>query len=662
MRCKLLLVLLPALLAGCASTRESASLTEGARAELALLETTDLHANVLSYDYYRLAADPSLGFERVATLVRQARMEFSNSLLFDAGDTIQGTALADYQAQVSLPPCDRKLGMYAAMDELKYDGATLGNHEFNYGLAFLSRVTGKQLNVDGVTAQPCQGPNFPIVLSNVFSARDKQPLYPPYTVLNTTLQVRLESGKSARVPFRVGLLGFVPPSIMKWDAQHLNGKVSVLGVLEAAQRYLPELRAKGVDLVVAISHGGIDTATYRSDMENANWHLAGLPGIDALLLGHSHALFPDAANEKSRYQNLPEVDNRLGRLRGKPTVMAGYWGKHLGVIKLALTFQQGQWRVDPTRTTSEVRGICSSRTECVAPDPAIAKIVATEHAATIQHVNTPIGSSAVRMSSYFAEVGDVSALSPVNAAQRDYTIRWIKKHRPELAHLPVLSAASPFKSGFAGPDDYTDVPAGPLSIRSAADLYFYPNTIAALKIDGKTLKAWLERSAERFNQIDPLSVSPQPLISKMPGYNFDVIQGGVSYEIDVTQPAGKRIAHLKLAGQPLDPELELIVVTNNYRASSAEGFPQFSPEQVVLSGELTNREVVADWIRAHPNLSATDLEPAPWRFTQVELRAPVTVLIRAGAAASEVARTLPHLRLSENHPDGSATYDVKLGL
>ena len=89
------------LLAACSTTGERrVTITDGTRAQLALLETTDLHTNVMSYDYFRLAEDKTVGFERVATLITEARKQFANTLLFDNGDTIQGTALSDYQAQV----------------------------------------------------------------------------------------------------------------------------------------------------------------------------------------------------------------------------------------------------------------------------------------------------------------------------------------------------------------------------------------------------------------------------------------------------------------------------------------------------------------------------------------------------------------------------------
>ena len=96
-----------------AARRDQAPLADGTRAELAILESTDIHTNMLSYDYYRLAEDPSIGFERMATLVVQTRAEFPNTLLFDAGDTIQGTPLADYQALVKPVGCDEELAIYA---------------------------------------------------------------------------------------------------------------------------------------------------------------------------------------------------------------------------------------------------------------------------------------------------------------------------------------------------------------------------------------------------------------------------------------------------------------------------------------------------------------------------------------------------------------------
>src|SRR5690606_23989904 len=188
-----------------------------------------------------------------------------------------------------------------------------------------------------------------------------------------------------------------------------------------------------------------------------------------LLLGHSHSVFPDPGNPKSRYNDLPEVDNTRGFLRGKPAVMGNFWGKSLGVIELGLVREGDHWKIDPAATHSEVRDIRRADGSSVAADPAVANAVADVHAATIDYVSTPIGDSNFAMTTYFADAGDVTALQPVNMAQRDYVRRYIDDNLPRFADVPVLSAAAPFKAGFGGPADYTDVPAGPLAIRNAAD-------------------------------------------------------------------------------------------------------------------------------------------------------------------------------------------------
>jgi 2',3'-cyclic-nucleotide 2'-phosphodiesterase/3'-nucleotidase len=657
------IVALSIVLAACAATSpnrtSSKPIADGARAELAILESTDIHSNILSYDYYRLAEDPSIGFERMATLVKEARREFPNTTLFDAGDTIQGTALADYQALVKPVGCDEELAMYRAMDALGYDGGTIGNHEFNYGLPFLAQVTDDPMNVEGVANRRCKGPSYPIALANVFSKRDDNPIYAPWGWADKTIKIRTADGREAEATIRVGFIGFTPPNIMQWDKRNLEGKVYTKGLVEAARQFLPELRRRNVDLVIAISHGGIDASPYGTMMENANWYLAAEPGIDVLLLGHSHAAFPDPGNPKSRYANLPEVDNVRGFVRGKPAVMGNYWGKSLGVVDLALVRRDGRWEVDSSATHSEVRDIRNADGSYVAPDPEIASIVAPVHEATIAYVSTPIGASDFPMTTYFADVGDVSALEPVNRAQRDYVERYIARNMPELAGLPLLSAAAPFKGGFGGPTDYTDIAAGPLAIHDAADLYLYPNTLTAVKIDGATLKGWIERSAERFNRIDPAKREPQDLVNrKFPSYNFDVIQGGITYAIDVTEPEGERIVDLRYEGEPVDPAQSFVVVTNNYRASGGGRFPGLDGSNIVISAPDANRDVLIAWVREQKRLTReADGSDRNWRFAPVRTKGPVVFVSAAGKAGIAKAAGLG-VRWIKDNGDGFATYEI----
>ncbi|KAB8044952.1 bifunctional 2',3'-cyclic-nucleotide 2'-phosphodiesterase/3'-nucleotidase [Janthinobacterium aquaticum] len=631
---RLFVLPVPVLLAACGtvpsvtpSMPAMPATSAGSTVTLALLETTDLHANVLSYDYYKLQAEPSIGLERTASVIAQARAQFPNNLLLDNGDTIQGTALADYQALVKPLACDQTLAIYKAMNLLKVDGGGIGNHEFNYGLAFLSQVTGNRFDVDSVdAAKPrCAGPQFPQVLANVYSVKSGKPLFAPYHIINKQVTASGPDGKQVTAVVRVGIIGFAPPTIMSWDKRWLEGRVYTQGVRETAEKYIPEMRAKGADLVVAISHGGLDNSPYSPTMENGNYYLSQVSGVDAMLIGHSHQLFPNAASTVPQF-NLPGVDKVRGLVNGVPTVMANLWGKHLGVIGLHLRYDGKQWVVDKSQTTVEARGIQNADKSYVVPDAAIAALVADEHAATIRYVQTPVGSTDFRMSTYFADVGDVSAIEVVNQAQAAYLAAFVKANLPQYASLPVLSMSSPFKSGSAGVTDYTDVKAGNVALNNAADLYLYPNALYGVKMTGAELKAWLEHSAQRFNTIDPNQAQPQELVNPAhPSYNFDAITSrDVRYEIDVTQLPGQRIKTLTYQGKPVDPQQQFLIATNNYRASGGGNFPGLDGSKTVVASPDNNRELLIAYVTEQKHLTrAASGAARSWRFVKVATKGPV---------------------------------------
>jgi len=665
------------LLAGCGSdeaapapvvTPTAPKIEKGTAATLALLETTDLHTNVLSYDYFKLAEDKSFGFERVATLIKNARTEFPNTLLLDNGDTIQGTALADYQAQVSPIACGTTLAMYKVMNAIGYDGGGIGNHEFNYGLPYLNQVTGNKFNVDGLPdpakQTACAGPAFPQVLANVLSVKSKAPLFQPYTILTRELKAKTADGKEVTAPIKVGIIGFTPPTILSWDKRWLDGKVYTAGIKEQAEKYIPEMRAKGADLVVVISHGGLDNSAYSPTMENANYYVSQVAGVDAMLIGHSHQIFPNATSTVPQF-NLPGVDKVNGTVNGVPTVMANFWGKHLGVIKFELAYDGKAWVIDKTKTKVEARSIQNADKTYVAAEPSVAAAVATEHQATIDYVKTPIGSTDFQMTSYFADVGEVGAIELVNQAQADYVAKYVKANLPEYGSIPVLSVSAPFKSGFGGGNDYTDVAQGNVAINNAADLYLYPNTIYAVKVTGDNIKAWLETAAKRFNQIDPAKTTEQNLISSFPGYNFDMFTTpDLTYEIDVTQPVGSRIKNLMYKGAAIVGTQQFIVATNNYRASGGGNFPGLDGSKTILAAPDANRDVLIAYIKSIKTATRTaNGSDRSWKFSKVTTAGPVTFTSSAGKLALASAAGLNNvslLRADDGSGKGLSVYALDL--
>lgn len=634
-----------ALLAACGGSDDSSTTpvtAQPATATLAVLETTDLHFNVRSYDYFKLAEDKTYGFERTATLIRAARKEFANTLLVDNGDTIQGTALADYEAEIKPIACTQQLSMYKAMGALSFDAGTLGNHEFNYGLPFLNQVLGGGLDVDGVDAsQKCAGNGYPAVLANVYSSKTRKPLVQPYAVLERTMVAKGSDGKEVRLPIKIGVIGFTTPGIMNWDKRYLEGKVYTEGAVEAASKYVPELRAKGADVVVALLHGGLDGSAYSATMENPGLYLSKVAGIDAMVMGHQHSVFPDLSAKPAYSQS--GVDNQAGTINGVPAVMASSWGKALGVIQLPLQWDGKKWSVAKTGSKSELRNIqnkdAAGASVFVDADPAVAPLIEAQHQAAISYVKTPIGSTDFRMSTLFADVGDPGAIQIVNQAQQAYVASYIKANLPQYASLPVLSVSAPFKSGFQGGKDFTDVAAGSLAIYNAADLYLYPNTVYAVKVNGADIKSWLEAAAKRFNQIDVNKTTEQPLISSFPGYNFDMFTtADVQYEIDVTQPLGSRIKNLSYLGKPMDTAQEFVIATNNYRATSGASFiPKLDGSSAIWASPDANRDVVIGYVRQNPQITrAANGAAKSWRFTKVTTAGPV--VFSSGSNALSVAQ------------------------
>src|SRR5580658_10796487 len=164
------------------------------RLSLRLLGLTDLHANLYPYDYYRDRPDNSVGLARAARLIAQARSECPNSLLFDNGDILQGTPLGDFAAEAIIRDPTAIHPVIAAMNGLDYAVATLGNHEFNYGLEALERAYAQA--------------RFPVVCCNVLGS-DGSPWFPPSIVIERDFAD--ESGTTRQL--KLGVIGAAPPQI-----------------------------------------------------------------------------------------------------------------------------------------------------------------------------------------------------------------------------------------------------------------------------------------------------------------------------------------------------------------------------------------------------------------------------------------------------------------
>lgn len=539
---------------------------------LTVMGTTDLHGNALNWDYFKNAeytdsAQNDVGLAKISTLVNQVRDQRGrrNTLLIDAGDTIQGTPLAYYYAKVDPISKTTIHPMAAAMNAIGYDAAALGNHEFNYGIPLLRRFQ-SQLH-------------FPLLGANAVSDATGQPAFPPYVIKT----VRPKNGK----PIKVGILGLTNPGIAIWDKANVEGKMRFPGLVEQAKIYVPKLRRAGADVVIVAAHSGADTSSSYGDAlpypENAATLVAQqVPGIDAILVGHAHVEIPQRI-----------VKNEV---TGKDVVLSEplKWGERLSVFDLDLSFTRGHWTVG-----SVTSSVLNSNT--VPEDPKIVTLMTPDHDAVVQYVNSVIGTSKEAMSAATARYQDTAALDFINYVQAQAVKSELTG---DAANLPVLSIAAPFNKDAA-------IPAGDVSVRDIAGLYIYDNTLLGIQLSGAQVKAYLEKSAEYFKPAtsagpytpDQLTNAPTSTAPNgTPDYNYDVMGGldaPLTYDIDLSQPVGSRIVDLKYGGVPVGDAQQFVVAINNYRQSGGGNFPGVTTAPVVYNRQVEIRQLLIDWVTAN---------------------------------------------------------------
>ncbi|MCJ8340508.1 MAG: bifunctional 2',3'-cyclic-nucleotide 2'-phosphodiesterase/3'-nucleotidase [Pseudomonadales bacterium] len=623
---------------------------QAAKVQLRIMETTDIHVNIVDYDYYRDKSSNTLGLSKTATLIKAARAEVKNSLLFDNGDLIQGNPLGDYIAKEQGLADGQIHPVFKAMNTLNYDAANLGNHEFNYGLEFLKNAI--------------SGANFPYVSANTYvydgdsDDSNDQNYFTPYQILERELTA--EDG--SKVQMKVGVIGFVPPQITQWDKVNLDGKLIAHDIVADAKKFIPMMRSEGADIVVVIPHSGIGKLDAGQLAENSTLALSKIPGIDAILFGHSHQPFPS-----DKYAQVAGADIAKGTLNGVPSVMPGFWGSHLGLVDLQLEVIDGKWKVLDGQ--GSLRAIYKrdgrKKIPLVEADPVIASVVAKEHQATIDYMNKGVGTTTAPIHSYFSLVQDDPSVQIVTNAQKRYVEKLIQG--TEYDGIPVLSAGAPFKAGGrGGADYYTNISAGKIALKNVADLYIYPNTLRAVLLNGAQVREWLEMSMGAFNTIKANTSEEQPLLNpQFPSYNFDIIDG-VSFKVDLSQAARyakdgskvsdtRRIINLQYQGIAVQEDQTFIVATNNYRASGGGNFPALDGSNIIISAPDENRTVLANDIFALKTIDPS--ADKNWSFSAIEN---VNVTFESSPnARSAITADMPISYVGEAK-DGFAKYRLSL--
>ena len=560
------------------------------RTRLTVLGSTDLHGHVYNWDYYKDteyddAAHNDVGVAKVATLVSAMRRHRHGEpvLTLDAGDTIQGTPLAQYYAIIDPIGPNNVHPMARAMNLMGYDAAALGNHEFNYGIDLL-RTFESQVN-------------FPLLGANAVDPSTGLPVFPPYIIK----RFRPQHGPV----LTVGVLGLTNPGIAIWDKANVSGRIEFPGLVEQAAKYVPELKRRGCDVVVVAAHSGMDTSSSYGDAlpykENASSLVAAeVPDIDAILVGHAHVDIPErfVTNEKTgRDVLLCEPD---------------YWGMRLAVMDLDVELVHGRWQVAKSHSQNLNSNTAPERAD-------VAAVVRKQHEVVVGYVNSVIGTSKQEMLAARAVVEDVPIIDFVNYVQADAVKAAVG------GDLPVLSIAAPFNR-------QASFKAGDVTVRDVAGLYIYDNTLLGITVTGSQLRDYLECSAKYFKHVDGPGTYTMDQVTNavtpnapngIPDYNYDAVMGldePLTYDIDLTQPAwtesgtGSRIQNLAYAGDPVGDDDQFVMAINNYRQSGGGGFPGVTTAPVVYNQQVAITQLLIDWVSANKVIDPTEFASVDWRL------------------------------------------------
>lgn len=520
---------------------------------LVLMGTTDMHGWLLPYDYYtgRTTANSLASVAPLIDSVRAANP--GRTVLVESGDLLQGNPLAFVHARLS--PGERH-PVALAMTEVGYDAAAIGNHEFNYGVALL----------DTVDAQT----PFPFVSANIFKAGTTEHAYAPYVL------VRREVGGR---PVVVGITAVTPPGVLLWDRDHVRGRLDFRDIAASVRPVVAEMRARGADVVLVASHGGLegssyDTAATGVPAENAAGEIARtVPGIDVVFLGHTHREVADTT------------------VAGVLVQQAKNWGTSLAVATLELREgADGRW------TVASKRGTLLRPTEG-RTSAALERALAAAHERTRAYVARTVGTSTAEWTSARSRVEDTPIVDLINEVQLRAT-------------GADLSAAAAFSLT-------ARLPRGPVSVADVAGLYVYDNTLKAVRITGAQLRAYLEKSAEYYLPC-PGERCERVTNPAVPGYNFDVVSG-VDYALDITRPVGERVVLLRRDGRDVAPTDSFTLALNNYRASGAGGFTMLADAPVVYDRGEGIRELVIAEIERRGRLDPADVFRRNWELRPAAL-------------------------------------------
>lgn len=579
----------------------SANDIEKEKINIRIIGTTDLHGQVNSKDYEKGTTDNSNGLAKISELINAARNEVGkdNTITVDAGDS-----LYDYTTEYIFSENQNAIQpIYQGMAEIGYDAITLGNHDFDYGYDYIM----KQLSGSGLMDKT--------VVSNVMDAKTGEHPFHENMLLTKTLK----TNKGREVEVKIGIIGQTIP-VLTSKTHSYTGILSTEDMVANATTQAAKLKEMGADIVITISHTGIGPVDPELNFKNVAYALSNVPGVDVVVAGHEHNLYPNT-NKSSAYYQLPNVDRETSLMNGKNVIMAGNRGSAIGVVDLSLEFYKDSLRISERK--SEIREVTDKNK---IENKIISSKYGSWEAELSAYKSDIIGvlPEDTILHNYFGLVGDSSSVQLLNDAKIDYGIRYINSAGKSYKNYPVIAASRHFYYGEYSAEEYVDIRNG-ITEADLSTIQPYNNYLYLYKITGKQLKEWLEWSTSGFetsvftNQWADKTFSQLMTTTKLKSlvkeelvnnwgsfYIFD----GISYEINTNvdprySPSGaiisnnNRISNIIYNGKPVTDGMEFILVTD--KITKPNTAIAGVDTQRVLGGFIRGQSILSDYIKLKYN-------------------------------------------------------------
>lgn len=505
-----------------------------------ILATSDLHGMFYPWDYASDASVTKGSMTKISTFVKQLRQQNPNTILIDNGDTIQGNSSSLFFKEEVHP-------MMLGMNEMGYDTFTLGNHEFNYGMQTIEKVTSNLKN----TTMLC---------GNVYKPNGER-LGAPYKIVE-------------KDGVKIAIIGMVTPHITKWDRKNLEG-YTVTNPIEEAKKVIEEIKSKNLaDIFIASVHMGKDSEYGNGD--SAADMAKAIPELSLIIAGHAHSKI-----------NGDVVNNALITEPGKG-------GEQLSVAELTLQNDNGKYKV--TGKTSKIVDITD-----IADDEALKGKFEPYHQKALTYARVVIGKLEGGQLAPTEEFKGITQAQLEDSAVVDLILKTQMYYAEASGKIPAgahhVSAAALFSPK-------ANIIPGEIKRADTAKVYEYDNKLVTIKVTGEQLKRYMEWSMAYYNTFKPgdLTIS---FNEKIRIYNYDMFSG-IKYDVNISKDPGNRVENLTyLDGKKLESSDTIYLTVNDYRGNTT----LLNEQSGLYKGEKVETifDILSDPVLSSSNQPITDV-------------------------------------------------------